>query len=68
MANGRAKRSCFIFWWFLLILLAGDIEICPGPSKSMEFSIGHQSIRGLTGKIDLLTLFILENNFKINYL
>ena len=52
-------------WLILLILLAGDIEKCPGPWKKNDFSIAHQNICGLSGKIDLLSLYVLNNEINI---
>ena len=48
-----------------LILLAGDVEKYPGPWNKSNFSIVHQNIRGLAGKIDLLSLFILKHEVSI---
>ena len=43
----------------LLLILAGDVEVCPGPTlenlfQCKGFSILHQNIRGLVSKKDLL--------------
>ena len=47
---------------FLLLLICGDIELCPGPhvqenltdiSKSRGIKLVHQNIRGLIGKKDI---------------
>ena len=63
-ACGRVFAVWFIYLTYL-ILLAGDVEKCPGPWKKSDFSIVHQNIRGLLGKIDLLSLFILQNEISI---
>ena len=63
-ACGRVFAVWFIYLTYL-ILLAGDVEKCPGPWKKSDFSIVHQNIRGLSGKIDLLSLFILQNEISI---
>ena len=63
-----ACRRVFAVWFIYLtylILLAGDVEKFPGPWKKSDFSIVHQNIRGLSGKIDLLSLFILQNEISI---
>ena len=51
---------------FLLLLVCGDVESCPGPGlfkNTSDFTILHQNIRGLAGKKDLLEDFI--QNIKI---
>ena len=51
----------------MLILLCGDVETCPGPwsYNQNDFTIGHQNIRGLWGKKDLLSEFLHDKNIKI---
>lgn len=61
MADGRV---C-VFLLILLLLMAGDIEKCPGPWKEQDFTIVHQNIRGLSSKLELLTYFIKNHNIKI---
>ena len=62
MACGHALTLYMIL---LLLYLAGDVERCPGPWKQQNFTIVHQNIRGLFGKKDLLTEYIVKNNFKL---
>ena len=57
--------QCWLLWLFLFLLKAGDIEKCPGPWKSRDFTIVHQNVRGLTGKLELLSLFILQHNINL---
>ena len=62
MADGHV----LVLWWILfIILLAGDVEKCPGPRNEGGLYIGHQNIRGLAGKIDLLSLLIHESGFNL---
>ena len=62
-----------------LLLLSGDIELCPGPGMKCQetfidlqdflgvkgFSIFHHNIRGLTGKKDLITDMLFNNKVNI---
>ena len=53
----------------LLLILAGDVELCPGPNTGLGnllqykgFSMLHQNIRGLSGKRDLLTELLFNHS------
>ena len=59
-----------------LLLLAGDIEVCPGPNSlnATEFTqklsmkglkIGHQNIRGLEENFEQFELFLKSNDLDI---
>ena len=60
---------------YLLLLLCGDIETCPGPTQihtglqdfltTKGFSLLHQNIRGMEGKKDLVADFLFNNKFNI---
>ena len=54
-----------LLWLFLFSYKAGDIEKFPGPWKSREFTIAHHNVRGLKGKLLLLSLFILKHSIKM---
>ena len=54
-----------LLWLLLFLYKAGDIEKCPGRWKSGEFTIVHQNVRGLKGKLQLLSLFILKHSIKM---
>jgi len=41
----------------VLILLCGDVELCPGPWSNNGFNIAHQNIRGLFNKKDSVADF-----------
>ena len=52
----------------MLLLLGGDIEICPGPQntlsdfcKSRGFKIVHQNVRGILSNHHLLESFVNKN-------
>ena len=54
-----------LLWLFLFSHKAGDIEKFPGPWKSREFTTVHQNVRGMKGKLQLLSLFILKHSIKM---
>ena len=49
--NSQATNHTLNFC-FLLILLCGDIELCPGPRNKKGIHIAHQNICGLFSKRD----------------
>ena len=60
---------------YLLLLLCGDIETCPGPTQTYTglqdflttkgFSVLHQNIKGMEGKKDLVADFLFNNKVNI---
>ena len=55
----------------LLVLVCGDVETCPGSSlfKNLgDFTILHQNICGLSGKIILLQDYIIQSNITETHL
>ena len=60
---------------YLLLLLCGDIETCPGPTQTYTglqdflttkgFSVLHQNIRGMEGNKDLVADFLFNNKVNI---
>ena len=76
-ANKNKNKICIKIsgrsLWICLLLLCGDIEICPGPIDSMSkltmsrgVKILHQNIRGLLGNIwNLTTVFEKYKNIDI---
>ena len=59
----------------MLLLLCGDIEICPGPTQTYTglqdflttkgFSVLQQNIREMEGKKDLVADFLFNNKVNI---
>ena len=75
-ANNQTEK-CFttklsrVSYLLVLLLLGGDIEICPGPQntlsdfcKSKGFKIVHQNIRGILSNHHLLELFVNKSESK----
>ena len=60
---------------YLLLLLRGDIETCPGPTQTYTglqdflttkgFSVLHQNIKGMEGKNDSVADFLFNNKVNI---
>ena len=60
---------------YLLLLLCGDIETCPGPTQTYTglqdflttkgFSVLHQNTRGMEGKKDSVANFLFNNKINI---
>ena len=65
MAYGRALIILSLQFKFLLILLCGDIELCPGPNNNKGIHIAHQNVRGLFTKRDIIADFLNQNNVNI---
>ena len=66
MECGRLLLWLLCLLWLLLFLYkSGDIEKCPVRWKSGDFTIAHQNVRGLKGKLQLLSLFILKHSIKM---
>ena len=65
------KLSRFSYM-FMLLLLSGDIEICPGPQNTLSdfysrrFKIGHQNVRGILSNHHLLESFINKAESKLD--
>ena len=65
----RVQPKCAVK---LLLILAGDVELCPGPYTDVGnllqckgFSMLHQNIRGLSGKRDLLAELLFNHRWSI---
>ena len=65
MAFGRAPAILSLKFCFLLILLCGNIELCPGPNNNKGIHVAHQNVRGLFSKKDAVADFINQNNINI---
>ena len=65
MAFRRSLMILSLKFCFLLILLCGDIELCPGPKINKGIQIAHQNVRGLFSKRDDVADFINQNNVNI---
>ena len=51
---------------FILLLLTGNVKSCNTVQvKRNKFSIAHLNICGLLGKIDMLSLFVTQENFDV---
>ena len=71
-ANNQMKKAFTTkFSRFLLLLLGGDTEICPGPQKTLSdfftsrgFKIVHQNVRGIPSNHRLLESFVNKTELK----
>ena len=64
MAYRRALMVSSFFFIFLLILLCGEFELCPGPNNNKRIHIAHIE-RGLFTKKDAIADFLYQRNVSI---
>ena len=71
MRAPKLPRKSLIFF---LLLICGDIELCPGPqenvtdiSKLIGIKLVHQNIRGLLSKKDILETFVYKRKIYHNF-
>ena len=53
--------------FYLLLVLAGDVEVNPGPLRNLTLNIGHINARSLNveDKFDEISTLVLDQNLDI---